>query len=74
MDERDIQKLNPFLRKNLIRLPLFIFPWIAGIFSGITTSLLKMFIEMLKAQELITFLSSPLPYICITLVIINVYY
>lgn len=56
----------------MIRAPLLIYPWIAGIFSGTTTTMVKILLEMIKAEGVIANLINPISYVIGLLIFINV--
>lgn len=63
MDQKQLSKISPNFKKFFIRIPLIMYPWCAGIFSALTTSAIKGVSEMMKAEEILTILTHPLPYI-----------
>ena len=66
-------KIQPTLNKYKIRIPLFMFPWTAGLLSGITCCMLKILAEMVMGNGLLQSICHPLFYICVFMVGINSY-
>lgn len=72
MDDHEIKKISPNFNKILLRIPLILYPWCAGMLSGITTSFIKGAAEMVKTMDIISCLKHPLLYICLIICLLSI--
>lgn len=68
LKEHEVQEIDPEFSKNIIRLPLLLYPLASGLLSSITTSLIKGVSELMNSSEIWENVQKPMPYLLLILV------
>lgn len=61
------QKFN----RNIIRLPLLLYPWASGLLSSLTTSFIKGVSELVNSAEIMENIQRPQIYVLLILVVVS---